>query len=331
MSLPYTLIEKSVLRKPNSDKSIGTVLTDSISWMNSLEEGNSVTNFFYYAEVIDSDTKARYFVYSDEAVQYFELTDNIVEADVAGSSSNGNTVPVQEMPSYSTEEVLTTERWIDGKPIYRKVIERDSSEVKGNSWDVLIDYSYLNVDNIVCGEWGVNNGIFVANDVSNNEWVKAASFEQNALSGRIGTEFTGMLRGNFSYTKTTDTAESPVANLSIAVGSDIYSEEETLTNKVWMGKAVYRKVLTGITDDDANDIELNPDIGEVENCKVIDFSVHDNIGNLTTSTNSYYVNDTGEFRAYSKADGSLVSLLIPDGNDNIKNAPYTITIEYTKL
>jgi len=38
MSLPYTLIEKSVLRKQGSDKSIGTVLTDAKAWMNSLEE-----------------------------------------------------------------------------------------------------------------------------------------------------------------------------------------------------------------------------------------------------------------------------------------------------
>jgi len=126
MSLPYTLVEKSVLRKPNSTKTIGTVLTDTIAWMNSLEEGNSVVNFFYYAEVIDSDTKDRYFVYSDEAVAYFGLADNIVVADTA--SANGK--------SYSLDEQLTNGTWIDGKPIYRKTIDLPDISVSQDSTTV---------------------------------------------------------------------------------------------------------------------------------------------------------------------------------------------------
>ena len=117
MSLPYTLVEKSVLRKPNSTKSIGNVLTDTVAWMNSLEEGNSVANFFYYAEVIDSDTKQRYFVYSDEAVAYFGLADNIVEADSA--SSGGVSLPaggtVGQILSKSSD-VDGEAEWIDNIP-----------------------------------------------------------------------------------------------------------------------------------------------------------------------------------------------------------------------
>ena len=37
-------------------------------------------------------------------------------------SGSGAGVGTSELPAYSTSEVLTAERWINGKPVYRKVV-----------------------------------------------------------------------------------------------------------------------------------------------------------------------------------------------------------------
>lgn len=41
---------------------------------------------------------------------------------------------IEEQNSYSTEETYTGKRWIDGKPIYRKVVEKNVN-LSGNSWN----------------------------------------------------------------------------------------------------------------------------------------------------------------------------------------------------
>jgi len=268
MSLPYTLVEKSVLRKPNSEKSIGTVLTDTIAWMNSLEEGNSVANFFYYAEVIDSDTKDRYFVYSDEAVAYFGLSDNIVEADNAGSTSNGNTISVSEAPGYSTEEVLTERRWIDGKPIYRKAVKFSASSSSdtvinvgaeqitdmraiisyangGHGYHIIMGtYSYATQGKDFYDRMAVNDNNEVVVGLKDS---RTYNIEQTAI---------------IEYTKATDTANSPVAQIDIIGNNTIsvsetpgYSEDEVLTERRWVdGKPIYRKSYSGVTPSSHSDI-----------------------------------------------------------------------------
>lgn len=62
----------------------------------------------------------------------------------------GNTIPVgweeiDNPDSYSTSEVKTNKVWIDGKPIYRKVIARNQSITNGTS----ISVSSLNIDELI--------------------------------------------------------------------------------------------------------------------------------------------------------------------------------------
>ena len=42
--------------------------------------------------------------------------------DIVISGGSGAGVGTSELPAYSASEVLTAERWINGKPVYRKVV-----------------------------------------------------------------------------------------------------------------------------------------------------------------------------------------------------------------
>ncbi len=85
MALPYILIEKSVVRKPNSTKTIQQVLDEAYDWMQELQDATSVDNKYFYAEVVDSETLLKFNVYSTLAKDYFELESCVIE--LGGSSA----------------------------------------------------------------------------------------------------------------------------------------------------------------------------------------------------------------------------------------------------
>lgn len=101
MAIPYILIEKSVLRKPGSTQTIDDVITEAQTWMETLQTGNSIQDQYYYAEVIDSDTQNRYYVYSQSAKTYFGLTSTTVQVDSAASGGFNQTAAevIAELPA----------------------------------------------------------------------------------------------------------------------------------------------------------------------------------------------------------------------------------------
>ena len=62
--------------------------------------------------------------------------------------------------TYSTEEIKTSKKWIDGKHIYRKILQ-NTEPIRGDveSWGGLKDtITNLNIDNCI-GCYGISNGI----------------------------------------------------------------------------------------------------------------------------------------------------------------------------
>jgi hypothetical protein len=144
------------------------------------------------------------------------------------------------MPGFSEEEVLTEKRWIDGKPIYRRVVIEESSQK--NTYVTM--HTDTTVEKLVHSEImrdGAPDDTHNQGDLDSNTalYIRSGNFDYYSTYTE-GYRFICI----FEYTKSTDTAESPVAILSIPSEKDIYSEEETLTNKVWKGKPVYRKLVT---------------------------------------------------------------------------------------
>ena len=115
--------------------------------------------------------------------------------------------------NYSTEEQLTGKRWTDGKPIYQKTIN-----VTGINGISKIDVSELNIDHA----W-INSGHYILNTESKSELplnvyydssYNTKTYMENNATLFIcvnGSEWTPAdAKITLQYTKTTDTADSPV-------------------------------------------------------------------------------------------------------------------------
>ena len=118
---------------------------------------------------------------------------------------------VDNSNSYSTEEVKTGGTWIDGKPIYRKVIVQDISN--GLSGLVSIPIDIANIDTpirIVCGNISLPDGsgvITIPAQYDATTFVQLGAFSANGLQLYCGTtNWTPLTHTTLclEYTKTTD-------------------------------------------------------------------------------------------------------------------------------
>ena len=100
---------------------------------------------------------------------------------------------------YSTSEVQTGTRWIDGKPIYRKVFPMDISVSNGATanWQTVASVAGMNIEKLING-WGTSpqNGSAIYNDL----------IQVNGNNLQVWPEGYGIRLDNIiiEYTKTTD-------------------------------------------------------------------------------------------------------------------------------
>lgn len=141
-----------------------------------------------------------------------ELPENLVyysnEEENIGLPSVNPTMIFSDL-DYSTEEQLTGKRWIDGKPIYQKTIYGTTSG-SNNTW---VDTGIIisDVDVFISVEKGIRNPIEwnMYDDRVNVSIIPstgAVKVKQDISSSNVEYTFYVVLQ----YTKTTDTAESPV-------------------------------------------------------------------------------------------------------------------------
>lgn len=120
--------------------------------------------------------------------------------------------------TYSTSEVLTWERWIDWKPIYKIVVDFWSIPWVSSYKDVSIPwYNSLNY------YWIENASTFRTSDnqtisIPYNNWVAMLNIALLNWKIRIISWTNDLSTFNITkiilkYTKTTDTSSSPVANI----------------------------------------------------------------------------------------------------------------------
>lgn len=162
-------------------------------------------------------------------------TSLIGTGDIVITSGSGTGVGSTGLPPYSTSEVLTAERWIDGKPIYRKVFTVNSL----TNTEQYIDTGLLvSAINIVKEEGVVKlpNGNIVDCSYS------IVNVYTNTIATNIRIAYSITVGGTnlqytLYYTKTTDTASSPVALVGSA--ENITTGVEYLVPKTIDGKQVY--------------------------------------------------------------------------------------------
>ena len=161
---------------------------------------------------------------------------------VSGTGGGGGT---SELPAYSTSEVLTAERWIDGKPVYRKVV---SMGALPNATTKSIAHGISNLDEHL----GLSGVAFHANGdtriplpyvSTSNGTIQMHIGKTNVIvTNRIDMSVTyNKSYAIIYYTKTTDTALSPVALIGGGSGSteNITTDVEYIVPQIIDGKQVY--------------------------------------------------------------------------------------------
>ena len=164
---------------------------------------------------------------------------------------------------YSTEEQLTGKRWIDGKPIYQKTYvinapTRGSWTIfdDRDTFDSLIDDSFRIIDNN-----GTSEQIYRGMTSDGNSTRVSVSKNGSAgkgLSYYIGTgiwsnqavtTLTAVII--IQYTKTTDTASSPVAPPKVEA-MHAYSTDEKVVGTWVDGRNMYERTIYGTTSGNNN-------------------------------------------------------------------------------
>lgn len=138
-----------------------------------------------------------------------------VQIDLKNTITKYNTSPIittgtNEMPSYSATETLTEKRWIDGKPIYRKVLTYTPA---------VVSTSYT-IDTVLTSSNSqlVNSNIIVNDEEGQYDKTSSGNAYAYCGVGSVGVYFGTTSSGGvgkvhyivLEYTKSTDTLSSPV-------------------------------------------------------------------------------------------------------------------------
>lgn len=136
--------------------------------------------------------------------------DNMNEIKQVVNTNDDTVQGIINGEKYSTTEVKTNKTWIDGKPIYRKVI--DFGQLPSSNSNPLLNHNIGNIDKIVynyafcynsdgityeiphVGNTSMMSGVYMAKRV-NKEWV------QIFVSGNMSSYHAYFI---LEYTKTTD-------------------------------------------------------------------------------------------------------------------------------
>lgn len=160
---------------------------------------------------------------------------------------------LSELPQYKLgEEVLTSERWHNGKPIYRVTV--DCGAVPNNTAKTIAIPSYdanneywidMSSSYLKAGSGSIFPMMYFSSTTTQmmcqltggNIWIDA---DNSAFAG-------GRVYVTVKYTKSTDTASSPVALVGGMGLSELPAyklDKEVLTSRRWIdGKPIYQKVI----------------------------------------------------------------------------------------
>jgi hypothetical protein len=134
---------------------------------------------------------------------------NVVNNNATETSTNStNIANIINAEVYSTTEVKTNNVWINGKPIYRKVIQYTSALSGGNN---SIPHGISNFDELVSlsgyTKYSTSYYLMGAYESANN-FINASIVSSTTISVRVGTGWGGSFTNGctfiIEYTKTTD-------------------------------------------------------------------------------------------------------------------------------
>jgi hypothetical protein len=150
------------------------------------------------------------------------LQDLANKVDQLEVSSTTSTTSDAIMPSYNTDEVLTTERWIDGKPIYRIVVQSTFNSSTTAKY-IALDINYSQIVKIDIRTASTSNAVYNHTYFANasGAFYQILVQESNLRCTAWNSIFYNQpVTAILYYTKPTDTSTSPVAQVLAGSGSN---------------------------------------------------------------------------------------------------------------
>lgn len=110
---------------------------------------------------------------------------------------------------------------------------------------------------------------------------------------------------------------------------EVYSEEETVIG-TWMGKPLYRKIITGVTPATNTFTEVSSPIASIEQLCRLDIMLNRDNSSWWTPCPYATSTDTGVSTLSAQVERSTNQIYMIASKPALQNSPFTAIVEYTK-
>lgn len=244
-------------------------------------------------------------------------------SDKIASGYYGNSKGI--IDEYSQAEIKTNKVWVDGKPIYRKVIV--STTPSDSNW-TNIALGTSDIDKITNKDisFELNGRVFDGSYYESTDYYSYYSIDtaNNNLQIRVCSLFYNKeLRIVLEYTKTTDNIASGMIVEQLPRKLDNYSNEEQIVG-TWFGKPLYRKVVDyTLATPSGYPSYPNFDTG----IRDIEFAMID--AYFTNGDNLQYFRVPTSWSGYLTT-GGIYNFILLNSTQSAEAGLYTFVIHYTK-
>lgn len=236
---------------------------------------------------------------------------------------------------YYSEEEKCIGRWIDGKPLYQRVIRFTNVTYAGTAYEYQLDETVL-IKEIVGNSPAKNAEEDVWTiptlDITNNNsyisvWSGGNKIYLRANGGMLNREYYVIIK----YTKTTDTPSTPIPQSVLPtslIKGENYSTEEQCIGRWIDGKPLYSRVYSGLTYPTTNYTilaEIDTSIQAVNTYGYMEFFANGNLNRIAVNS---YRNST--YNLWVLVGGGRIAGI--KGSDSILSdvRDMVVVIEYTK-
>lgn len=180
-----------------------------------IDTTNSIVQYANETTISNSDnaemevelTKNKAISSINENIGNLQEKDNDLNDKINEVNTNLND-KITNLTTYSTKEVKTGETWINGKPIYRKVISKSITNYTG---EITVNLGTSNINTFVNGKVLIDTADFTAIDTCGSstayyirKWVYRKTNNTVTITTNVTGSFTGTIYVIVEYTKTTD-------------------------------------------------------------------------------------------------------------------------------
>lgn len=242
---------------------------------------------------------------------------------------------------YSDKEICVG-RNINGKPLYQRTLPVQIGNTAGTYYSEElsnIDYNYIWIDSFIVGSEYAYGSSGYTSSISNDNFIRPYfSKEINKVAVAVKerpSEYNYTVYVTIKYSKTTDTASSPIPQLAdkLLIKGDFYSEDEKIIGRWIDNLPIYSKTMK-IEIESIEDIDtIYQFYSDKVSDNIKDAWITDFIARGSNGFSSYGITnsaDSNKFIRTTYINSSNKICIIIKGRSNEQNTTAYVTINYTK-